>query len=413
MKKVFFNKLYLSVMNMYKNRMIAVALMILAIAFGTQSCSDDAPEYVKVTGITVTPDNTVLMVNDNITLVATVFPRLATDKSVIWQSDSTSVATVDDNGVVTAHAEGVANISVTSVGNNEKVKTCAVTVVTTFDVVLSANTLLVPLGSASTLEATIIPSSISQEVTWASDNTEVATVDDGGIITGVLEGTAKITATSVVDASRIAECEVTVIAFPTPVGVWTFEDAANLVHATIGEDLEAAGEIVSIDGPNGTKAVKTEYDSYFTIHHNIGANGGGEYTNEYTLMMDIRSSAEEFAEWVSVFNSGGEGILWINGDGMIGFAPLGGYSETGLTPDTWHRVIIAVKLGESLKIYIDGVHVFTSTQGNEVDGMMSLYPDVVYIGYDTSGYAGPNFAEVRMWDVQLTDEQAKALGRPN
>jgi uncharacterized protein YjdB len=195
---------------MYKNKMTTVAIMMLAMVFGIQSCSDDEPEYIKVTGITVTPDNAVLLVNDTITLVADVFPRLASDKNVIWKSDNPSVASVDDKGLVTAHSEGTANISVTSVGNSEKTKTCEVTVVTTFSISLNTNFLLIPAGATRTLEAAIIPANVSQDVNWTSDNTEVVTVERG-VITAVASGTATITARLAVDASRTAECTVTVV----------------------------------------------------------------------------------------------------------------------------------------------------------------------------------------------------------
>jgi uncharacterized protein YjdB len=406
----------------YTNKLLVIALMIFAITLGSPSCSEDEPEYVKVTGITVTPDNAVLLVNNKITLVADVFPRLASDKRVTWASDNTSVATVSDEGEVTGLAEGVANVSVTSVGNGEKTKTCTVTVVTTFSVTLNATSLLIPVEATRSLTATIIPSNVSQEVTWTSDNVEVVSVV-GGVITAVAPGTATITADSVADASRTAECEVTVVdvsAVPAGkwlAGMWTFEDAGNLGKATVGYDLEANGNIFnSIPGPGNTKAVKLASNSYYTIRHNIGANGGGDYVNEYTLMMDIMGSASEFSGWLSVFNNktdnAGEGVLWIDGGGRIGYAGLGGYSSTGLTPDVWHRVVIAAKLGDSFRAYIDGTLVWTASNNTGVDGMMSLLTDVVYIGYDGTGYPGPSFADVKIWSIQLTDEQISALGTP-
>jgi hypothetical protein len=204
---------------------------------------------------------------------------------------------------------------------------------------------------------------------------------------------------------------------PQPVGVWTFEDENNLVKATTGADLEANGNFTFVDGPNGTKAVKPGINSFFTIHHNIGANGGGSYVNEYTLMMDIRDSDLELRDWLSVFNNGsgnsGEGVLWINRSGMIGYATLGGYSLIGLAHNTWHRVVVAAKLGESFKVYIDGALVFTASNSISVDGKMSLYTDVMYIGVDGMGYPGPSFADVRIWNVQLTDCQIITLGKPN
>ena len=60
------------------------------------------------------------------TLVATITPANATNKSVTWATDNDKVATVAD-GVVTAVAEGKANITVTT-ADGAKTATCAVTV---------------------------------------------------------------------------------------------------------------------------------------------------------------------------------------------------------------------------------------------------------------------------------------------
>ena len=60
------------------------------------------------------------------------------------------------------------------------------------------------IGDDLTLVATTTPA--SADVTWASDNTEVATVDDG-VVTAVAEGVAHITATN---GDAVATCTVTV-----------------------------------------------------------------------------------------------------------------------------------------------------------------------------------------------------------
>lgn len=58
-------------------------------------------------------------------LTATVQPPEATNKTVTWESDKTSVATVSD-GTVTAKGVGSANITVTT-GDGGKTAKCAVT----------------------------------------------------------------------------------------------------------------------------------------------------------------------------------------------------------------------------------------------------------------------------------------------
>ena len=68
-----------------------------------------------------------LTVGDTQTLIATITPDDANNKSVSWSSDKPSVATVDENGKVTAVAEGTAKITVTTV-DGKKTAVCVVTV---------------------------------------------------------------------------------------------------------------------------------------------------------------------------------------------------------------------------------------------------------------------------------------------
>ena len=71
------------------------------------------PSKVDVTGVTL-KESTTLTVGDTETLTATVAPDGATDKTVTWSSSDTTVATVDENGVVTAVALGKATITATA-----------------------------------------------------------------------------------------------------------------------------------------------------------------------------------------------------------------------------------------------------------------------------------------------------------
>lgn len=68
-----------------------------------------------------------LTVGDTQTLIATITPDDANNKNASWSSDKPSVATVDENGKVTAVAAGTANITVKTV-DGEKTAVCTVTV---------------------------------------------------------------------------------------------------------------------------------------------------------------------------------------------------------------------------------------------------------------------------------------------
>ena len=88
---------------------------------------------VAVTGITLDKEETTILVGITKTLKATIEPANATDKTVIWTSSDENVATVDENGVVTAVAAGTATIMATSNENDEITASCAVTVVAEID----------------------------------------------------------------------------------------------------------------------------------------------------------------------------------------------------------------------------------------------------------------------------------------
>ncbi len=82
---------------------------------------------VAVTGVSLNKASTTIEKTKTETLTLTFTPSNATNKNVTWESDDTSVATVDA-GVVTGVAAGTANITVTT-EDGSKTATCVVTVV--------------------------------------------------------------------------------------------------------------------------------------------------------------------------------------------------------------------------------------------------------------------------------------------
>ena len=81
---------------------------------------------IAIESISLDKSELSLTVGDSATLVATITPSGATDKSLTWTSSNESVATVDGNGKVTAKTAGSAAIIVTSA--NGKTATCTVSV---------------------------------------------------------------------------------------------------------------------------------------------------------------------------------------------------------------------------------------------------------------------------------------------
>ena len=180
------------------------------------------PEVISVESISLNSQTGELRVGEQTTLIATITPDNATNKSVTWKSDNTEAATVE-NGVVIAVGEGKANITVTTVDGN-KTATCEITVlpeeepepdpepevINVENVTLNSQNEELKIGDTVTLVATITPSNATNKnVTWSSDNTNVATVNNG-VVRAAGEGKANITVTTV-DGNKTAVCEITVL----------------------------------------------------------------------------------------------------------------------------------------------------------------------------------------------------------
>ena len=151
---------------------------------------------------------------ENSTLTATVIPHNAVDKSVIWESSDTDVATVE-NGVITAVGVGETTIKVTTVDGGFTA-TCIVTVVDNSihvtGVSFENDTESVEQNKTITLVPIIAPTNATNtNVTWESSDTNVATVNSNGVVTGVMPGEATITVTTE-DGSFTATCVITVTA---------------------------------------------------------------------------------------------------------------------------------------------------------------------------------------------------------
>ena len=170
-------------------------------------------QIVGVSGITLNKTALNLTIGASESLVATISPSNATNKDVEWTSSNTNVATVDTTGKVKAISIGSAIITVKT-KDGAKVATCNVTVknpvISVTGVTLNKTALNLVTGASESLVATISPSNATnKDVEWTSSNTNVATVDTTGKVTGVSAGSATITVKTK-DGAKVATCNVTV-----------------------------------------------------------------------------------------------------------------------------------------------------------------------------------------------------------
>ena len=140
----------------------------------------------------------------------TVMPADALTDHLIWTSEDTSVATVDDMGNVTGVSPGQTVIRVRTPFGDSSAECVVQVVIPVTGLRLSRNVLRLAVQDTYRLEAVVSPENATElSVHWSSDNEDIATVDDNGVVTAVSEGTATITVVTN-DGGFTAQCKVTV-----------------------------------------------------------------------------------------------------------------------------------------------------------------------------------------------------------
>ena len=157
---------------------------------------EKTPEEIAVTSVSLSQSTAEMIEGETIQLIATVIPSNATDQRLIWASSKTSVATVTDNGLVTAIAEGSSTITVSAGG---KSRSCLVTVskriIAVTSLSLNKDQLSLPVDSSEKLIATVEPDDATEKtIYWVSSDNTIAEVNQEGLVTGHKSGETTIKA---------------------------------------------------------------------------------------------------------------------------------------------------------------------------------------------------------------------------
>jgi hypothetical protein len=211
-------------------------------------CSKD--KDIPVSGVSLSVSEFTMKVGQDTLLVATVSPNKATDASVIWYSDNPKVASVE-NGLVSAKSCGKALITVETV-EGEFTAFCTVTVIPdripVNSISLDRDTIQLVIGKSDTLHVTVLPDDATdKDVTWASSDTRVVTVNQG-VLSAVGLGQAVVTA-AVADSGMIAECFISVVEPFIQVVHMNAERLPDMLNARADHILfVAGGQLVAAGG---------------------------------------------------------------------------------------------------------------------------------------------------------------------
>ena len=237
-----------------------------------------------ISSITLNKTSEILKaIGKTVQLTPTIEPNNATNKNVVWTSSNRAVATVSDTGLVTSVGSGTATITAMAADGSGVTASCEVTVKIPVTSITLDNTseILTAIGQTVQLTPTIVPDNATlRNVTWTSSNESVVVVDENGLVTGVGNGVAIITATTVDGTNLSASCTVEVVDNTPHVTGKTFTllcargyvgyDGATLCSTT----QEAASEFAIVD--YGTTNYLYDVTNKAFVIHSTAAMAGTE-----------------------------------------------------------------------------------------------------------------------------------------
>ncbi|NDV47397.1 hypothetical protein D0T49_10100 [Paludibacter sp. 221] len=208
---------------------------------------------------------------------------------------------------------------------------------------------------------------------------------------------------------------------PARNGSWLFNDATDLLKATVGQALTPATEtasggvtekstaakadLVSIEGPSAAnKAITVPKLSLLKLNHGISSQ-----VSTYTIMYDVRISDNTKYHCLlqTALDNKGDGDFFINKSAQLGLS----VSEWGyggkIEKDTWYRIVLVLKDGVPTS-YINGSLVKVGTGVND---RWKLAANATLLFADDNGEDDTiDVAEIAFWNVALTASQIINLG---
>ena len=310
------------------------------------------------------------------TLTATVLPENATDKTVTWSSSDKSIATVE-SGKVKAVKKGEATI--TAKAGDKSVDIKVVVLAPISGISLNKDDIELYIGETETLTATISPADapLKEPIEWSSSNESIATVD-GGKITAVGKGTAKITAKA---GGKSASSSVSVL---KPVSGISLNKTTLELSADGSETLTA-----SIVPSDSTPREEIQWSSSNT---QVATVDNGKVTAVSMGSTTITASLEGYKAECNVVVKGMEyGKIAITNLKPVDILPVIGQVEVGDKQCYDHiehlRLAEATRIRDMMWEYGAGEHskeAYQQLMGRLNTGMTEEYPS----GYDNFNIMG-------------------------
>lgn len=164
------------------------------------SCNEETElltSATRTTRIELSSTELTIKTETTVTLTARVHPWNSTDMTIEWSSTDPTVASVDQNGLVTGLSVGETEITAACGGKSVTCKIIVISsVIPTESIRISQRSVTIAIGATSTVKAELTPSDSNQGIIWSIEDESIAKVDDNGLIEGLQKGTTTVTATS-------------------------------------------------------------------------------------------------------------------------------------------------------------------------------------------------------------------------
>ncbi|MBQ7689424.1 MAG: Ig-like domain-containing protein [Clostridia bacterium] len=237
---------------------------------------DETLYYTYITSISAEPEEMTLAVGRTGQIVVTVAPDDAMDPNVTFMSGDEGIATVDENGLITAVAPGTTTVTVAPAdGSASAIKTVTVTV---YDLTVPEKVVLA-VGETEYVTPTVEPAgAVDPTYTYTASDVSVVTVDTDGKVTPVGPGTTTITVTDGVITKTIPVTIADVVA----VADKTLLQRDETAQITVTE--QPAGTLQSVTyGVSDTGVLSVSDTGVVTA---IRSNGTATVTVTSTLLVD-------------------------------------------------------------------------------------------------------------------------------
>ncbi len=241
--------------------------------------------------VTVEAPSKTVFAGEQMELNAVITPNTASIQKVTWKSNKPSVATVDENGLVSGLAKGEATIEARTTDGTNIAGSIRLTVAQQVtETTLKQEEVTVSTGRSVRLEATVLPKEANnKKLTWSSSDETIATVGKDGTVTGRKAGICVVTCVSESNPMVSASAAVQVV---QPVTKITFNQNGTLTFP-IRTSQQLSWNVEPYDASIKDVTFKSNHPDIATVDENGLVTGikRGEVTITATAVDGSKRSA--------------------------------------------------------------------------------------------------------------------------